>query len=151
MIGLSLTLKPRPLKKETPVMRGAKPKIISGSNTLKSAPKPPIWLSKEAKIEWKRVAPILVERGTLTEGDLGMLESYCTAVGTIRAGQALINAEGLTVIGPQGVKRHPAVGIVNSAQTTARQAANELGLTPVSRSRPVMRDDADSADMSFLG
>jgi phage terminase small subunit len=36
--------------------------------------------------------------------------------------------------------------MMNAAQTTARLAANELGLTPVSRSRPSIRDNNQDDD-----
>ena len=42
-----------------------------------------------------------------------------------------------------GIKRNPAVGIQSDAMTRARLLAAELGLTPVSRSRPSIRDDGD--------
>jgi P27 family predicted phage terminase small subunit len=45
------------------------------------------------------------------------------------------------------MKRNPAVGIQSDAMTRARLLAAELGLTPVSRSRPAIRDDADDDDL----
>ncbi|RWD50585.1 MAG: phage terminase small subunit P27 family, partial [Mesorhizobium sp.] len=103
-------------------------------------PPAPTWLSKDAKAEWRRVAPILVnERKVLTEADLGTLESYCIATGTVREAHRALNRDGLVVAG----KRHPAFGMMNAAQTTARLCAAELGLTPVSRSRPAIREDED--------
>ncbi len=127
-------------------MRGRKPQeIVAGSSPVSDIGKPPAWLSRDAKREWKRIAPVLNERKTITIGDLGTLESYCVAIGTVRDAQRLINKEGLVV----GGKRHPAFGIMNAAQTTARLCAAELGLTPVSRSRPSIRDD-NADDLSFL-
>jgi P27 family predicted phage terminase small subunit len=121
--------------------RGLKPAtIVTASRTVATVPKAPVWLSKFAKAEWCRVAPILVERNVLTEADLGTLESYCVSVGIVRQAQVEINHDGLLI----GGKRHPAFGVMNSAQTTARLCAAELGLTPVSRSRPAIRDDEDA-------
>ena len=57
----------------------------------------------------------------------------------------------MTYLGASGPKKHPACGILNDAQTALRQAAGELGLTPVSRSRPAMRDGAEGDDLDFLG
>jgi P27 family predicted phage terminase small subunit len=111
-------------------------------------PRPPAYLSKDAKAEWRKVVPILVvERQTLTEADLGTLESYCNAIGTMRQAQRIINAEGLVTVAG---KRHPAFGIMNAAQTTARLCAAELGLTPVSRSRPAVRENADDEDLDTI-
>ena len=132
-------------------MRGRKPAaILSGTGTVDAAPKAPSWLSKDAKAEWNRVVPILIERRTLTEADLGTLESYVTATGTVRECQRAIAKDGLFVVDAKGsLKRHPALGVQNASMTTARLCAAELGLTPVSRSRPSIRDDS-AEDLSFL-
>lgn len=121
-------------------MRGTKPHLVVSNDAVTRTPAPPAWLSPEAKREWRRVMPILVQRRILTTADLGMLESYCTAIGAMREAQRILSAEGLVV----GGKRHPAFGIMNAAQTTARLCAAELGLTPVSRSRPAIREDDDA-------
>lgn len=132
-------------------MKGAKPHaIVKATNTLTATPKAPAWLSPDAKAEWRRVAPILVARKVLTEADLGTLESYCTATGTVREAQRKLNADGLTVDTPTGPKRHPVLGIQNAAMATARQCACELGLTPYSRSRSPVRDTPDDDDESPL-
>ena len=129
-------------------MRGTKPgSIVSGTSAVTTTPRPPAWLSKDAKAEWRRVAPILVERRVLTDADLGTLENYVTSIGTVREAQRVLNRDGLTLQG----KRHPAFGIQNAAMTSARLAAAELGLTPVSRSRPAMREEAGDDDDAALG
>jgi P27 family predicted phage terminase small subunit len=111
---------------------------------VSAIPKPPAWLSREAKAVWCEVAPILHERKVLTKGDLGTLESYCTATGTVREMQKVINRDGSIVFIKGIPKRHPALGIQNAAMTTARLCAEALGLTPVSRSRPAMRDEPEA-------
>lgn len=122
--------------------RGPRPKIVAGSSPVADIGKAPAWLSPDAKSEWKRVSAVLNERHTITEADIGTLESYVTSVGVVREAQRLINKEGLIING----KRHPAFGIMNAAQTTARLCATELGLTPVSRSRPSIRDNNPDDD-----
>ncbi|MCB1511520.1 MAG: phage terminase small subunit P27 family [Hyphomicrobiaceae bacterium] len=127
-------------------MRGTKPHLVVSNDAVKKPPAPPSWLSTEAKKEWRRVMPILIQRRILTTADLGSLESYCTSIGTMREAQAILNRDGLLVDG----KRNPAFGIMNAAQTTARLYAAELGLTPVSRSRPAIREDGDDDDLNPL-
>lgn len=127
-------------------MRGTKPHLVVSNDAVTKAPAPPSWLSTEGKKEWRRVMPILIQRRILTTADLGSLESYCTSIGAMREAQRLLNEEGLVMDG----KRHPAFGIMNSAQTTARLCAAELGLTPVSRSRPSIREDGDDDDLNPL-
>lgn len=131
-------------------MRGRKPStIISGSSPVTDVPRPPSYMSKDAKAEWKRVAPILVlERKTLTEADLPSLESYCNAVANMRDGQRDLNANGVVLASG---KRNPAYGIVTNAQTIIRLCAGVLGLTPVDRSRPAVRnDESDDEELGAL-
>ncbi|MEO4040361.1 phage terminase small subunit P27 family [Hoeflea sp. CAU 1731] len=127
-------------------MKGAKPQLRTDRAALASVPRPPAWLAKDAKAEWRRTMPLLVERRILTDADLGTLESYCTAVARIREAERTIANEGSTYMSTSGPKRHPAVTIQDAAMKTARLCAAELGLTPVSRSRPTIRDDEDDAD-----
>lgn len=125
--------------------KGRRPNTVKrDANALTKAPSAPSWLSPEARAEWRRVAPILVERKILTAGDLGTLESYCTATGTVREMEGLMRTEGRFVRTATGEpKRHPANMMQKDAQILARQLAIELGLTPVARSRPAVREDAD--------
>lgn len=132
-------------------MRGRKPhNTLADAAGLSDTPKAPTWLSKHAKAEWRRVVPLLVQRRILTDADLGSLESYCTSMGLVRDAQEAISRDGLVIQTEKGPRRHPLFGVLNSAQTTARLAASELGLTPVSRSRPAVRDDVDEAAPSPL-
>ncbi|HEY8566594.1 MAG TPA: phage terminase small subunit P27 family [Beijerinckiaceae bacterium] len=128
-------------------MRGRKPQIGTDRDALPTVPRPPSWLAKEAKAEWRRVMPLLVERRILTDADMGCVEAYCTAIARVREAEKLIAVEGLTM----GSRKHPAVALQNDAMTQARQLAAELGLTPVSRSRPAVRDTDHGDDVSDLG
>ncbi len=111
---------------------------------------PPAFLAKDAKAEWRRVTPILIEeRKTLTVADLATLASYCVAVGTVAESSRTVAREGMTYMSKTGPKKHPAVAIRNDAMTQARLLAGELGLTPVARSRAAVRDD-DDADISVM-
>jgi P27 family predicted phage terminase small subunit len=49
-----------------------------------------------------------------------------------------------------GTKKNPAVAVQADAMNRARQLAAELGLTPVSRSRPTVRDESDDGDLGDL-
>ena len=128
-------------------MRGVKPKgIISGSGTVTGTQKAPSWLSTAAKAEWRRTMPHLVQRRTLTEADLGSFENYCVAIGQVRECEATLRKRGMFIETDKGTRAHPAVRIQADAMTRARLLAAELGLTPVSRSRPSIRDDNPSED-----
>ncbi|WP_256807148.1 P27 family phage terminase small subunit [Bradyrhizobium sp. Bra64] len=117
-------------------MKGRKPPLAADAAALDASTKAPAWLSKHAKAEWRRVMPELAKRRILTIADLGSLESYCLAMGRVRQLEALLSAEvDLKLIRAQ-----------DKSMVTARQLAAELGLTPVSRSRPAVRDNDDEGD-----
>lgn len=126
-------------------MRGAKPSLKLPADPVLNAPVAPGWLPAGARDEWNRVAPVLAERRILTEGDLGSLENYCLAIGQVKECQATLAAlDSAFFVGENGVPRpHPAIRVMHAAMTLSRQLAAEMGLTPVSRSRPAISDDSD--------
>jgi len=127
-------------------MKGRKPELVADANALDGSTKPPTWLSKHAKAEWRRVAPILVDRRILTDTDLTSLEHYCTAAGHVREMQKIIAREGSVVMTERGPRAHPAVRIQADAMNRARLIGNELGLSPTSRNRPAIRTDQEDDD-----
>jgi P27 family predicted phage terminase small subunit len=131
-------------------VRGRKPKIQTDSNAVPASPAP-AWLSKDARAEWDRVMPILVERKILTDADLASFENYCIAIGQVREMERLIKRAGHVVETERGPRAHPAVKIQSDAMTRARLLACELGLTPVSRSRPIACENDNDDDSSALG
>ncbi|TCM57825.1 P27 family predicted phage terminase small subunit [Rhizobium sp. PP-F2F-G48] len=128
--------------------RGLKPSTITpGTSPVVTVPPPPAYLSKDAKAEWRRVAPILIlERKVVTFADMGALENYCIALGTMRELHRLLQVEGH--VSASG-KRHPASTALIQAQQMQLRAAGELGLTPSARSRAVMMeaDDEEGLDL----
>lgn len=121
-------------------MRGVKPHLVVSNDVVTKAPAVPGWLSVEAKKEWRRVMPILIERRILTTADLGSLENYCIAIGRVRDTESIIQTE---TDAERQLKLYRAQ---DKAIATARQLAAELGLTPVSRSRPSIREDDENDD-----
>ncbi|MEQ8940215.1 MAG: phage terminase small subunit P27 family [Roseitalea porphyridii] len=127
-------------------MRGTKPNLSTDPDALGYVSAPD-WLAEEAAKEWHRVMPILTERRILTDADLGSLENYCIAIGTVRDMEAHLQEHGHVTKDIEGrMKRNPAVGIQSDAMTRARLLAAELGLTPVSRSRPAIREEDPAND-----
>jgi P27 family predicted phage terminase small subunit len=123
-------------------MRGRKPSaIVASSSTVADVPRAPAWLSSDAKNEWRRIMPLLVERRILTDADYGMVEAFCVASGRVREIERQIQGDALD---PKLFRMQ------DKAIQTMRQLAAELGLTPVSRSRPSIRDDAGDDDDSPL-
>lgn len=132
-------------------MKGRKPHMKMDKEPVTTVLAAPSWLSKDAQAEWKRVMPILVQRRILTHADLGSLENYCIATGQARQCERLLQKHGQVMETEDGsLKRNPAVGIQKEALTQARLYASELGLTPVSRSRPTIREDDDDHGVNPL-
>jgi P27 family predicted phage terminase small subunit len=117
-------------------MRGTKPTLVAINGTLVQFPRAPDWLSEEARGEWRRMQPFLEERKMLTDVDLSNLENYCVAQGRVRECEATMQQ-----IAPADVKaRSQLWRMQKQAMDAARQLGAELGLTPMARSRPMMRD-----------
>ncbi|MEQ1405640.1 phage terminase small subunit P27 family [Neorhizobium sp. Rsf11] len=121
-------------------MRGTKPQLVVDNGAMRKAPPPPAWLSAEAKKEWRRVIPILLERRILTTGDLGSLENYCIAMGRVREFEADMQTITEAEIKVKVFRAQ------DKSMASARLLAAELGLTPVSRSRPAIREDEDDGE-----
>lgn len=124
-------------------MRGRKPsKIHPTAASLTTPPRAPAWLPKVAAEEWRKAARTLVDRGTLTEGDLGALAGYASAFGDFVMTTRQIEADGLVLNG----KKHPLLTAQVAARNQLRQFAAELGLTPAARSKaPQGKSDDDDS------
>ncbi|GHE49923.1 terminase [Camelimonas fluminis] len=126
--------------------RGRKAEPRPVADPIRAVPKPPKDMTPEAKKEWARVMPVLVERRVLSEADLAAVERYCDATGDIAIARARIRKDGDYVANRLGeLKRHPAFATLRESTAEARRWAAELGLTPASRSRAgAHEDDADN-------
>lgn len=115
-------------------MKGTKPQLVVINGTVAQFPSAPDWLSELARTEWRRMQPFLEERKYLSDIDLSNLENYCLAQGRVRECEAVM--AGVTEVDA----RAKLWRMQKQAMDAARQLAAELGLTPISRSRPLMRD-----------
>lgn len=121
-------------------MKGTKPELREDADALTESIAAPEWLAEEARTEWDRVMPVLTDRRILTDADLGGLESYCISIGRVRQMEILIQGN------PDPDLMLKLIRVQDKAMASARQLGAELGLTPVSRSRPAIRDEGDSDD-----
>lgn len=125
-------------------MRGRKPaKIAVAGAPITEAPRPPAWLSKDAKAEWRHILPLLIERGVLTETDLAMVEAFCIAAGLAREIERARQKAG-AIIDPKLMR------LQMQALQSLRQIGAEIGATPVSRSRPAIQEKKDAGYLSPL-
>jgi len=103
----------------------------------RTAPTCPRHLGKEAKAEWKRLAKMLSEAGTLTRADRAVMAGYCEAWGLYVKASADVQKYGAVLISPKSKMPFcsPYVSILSMALKQMNTFAAELGLTPSSRSR----------------
>lgn len=109
------------------------------------APKCPTWLDKEAKREWKRVAPELEKIGLLTLIDGATFAAYCQSWSLYVSAQKMINDYQkahfkLTVtytntFGASNEVPLPEIAIAEKALKQLKAFCTEFGLTPASRTR----------------
>jgi P27 family predicted phage terminase small subunit len=107
-------------------------------------PRMPSYLSKDARREWKRLLPLLIERGSLTAGDAQGLSLHCETFARWVKCQKQINEEGLmqtvTVLDKHGdkvtrTKPHPCLKIAQDCERALRVSLASMGLTPQSREK----------------
>lgn len=110
----------------------------------------PAWLTKEAKREWARIAPILKEMGILTAADQISLAVYCQAYADYIQTQKIIQKKGMTYeyvnkAGVANVVSRPEVLIAQKNAEIIRKFCIEFGLTPSSRGRIQLPEEGGPA------
>ena len=102
----------------------------------KKAPPCPKWLDPEAKKEWRRLSKKLEQLGILTEADMSVFASYCQAYARWKAAEEIISSHGFISQTPSGyLQAIPHVAIAKGYARIMNRCAEQLGLTPSSRSR----------------
>lgn len=94
-------------------------------------PSPPASLSARAREEWRRLAPIAHEVGTLTARSAKSFELLVEVLATERQARQVVADEGITVkTGKDGVKPHPAVRTMEQARAHAAALMRQFRLEP---------------------
>ena len=119
---------------------------------LTAAPKPPVYLSNYAKIEWKRSARSLVDAKILNRMDLPAFEAYCDSYSKWREANDILKKTGLVIVNQAGFEvAHPAVVIARNAKDQMNKFGSEFGLNPMSRSRiPKLPEESRAAHVDPL-
>ena len=117
---------------------------------------PPVCLSEDGKVEWRRLAPMLGRLGVLTETDVDALVAYCEAWANWKQAQQKIRQFGM-VIKSKDPKQLPVISpyvrIAHNAMNQMRAFLVEFGMTPSSRSRikVTRRDQSTDKRRRFFG
>lgn len=114
---------------------------------LDAIPDPPKRLMKEAKKEWKRLAPTMVASGLLTTVDLSAFAELCQCYAYYLAVDAEIckeaNEKGPLMMQTSTsgyTQAHPLLSLRKQYYDTWHKGLADFGLTPSSRSRIITGD-----------
>lgn len=113
---------------------GKKGLSLDDSN-IADLPLPPDCLSMTAKAEWVRIVAILSPMKLLKATDYGIMLAYCQIF------DELFNPP----VDAFGIKTKP----LASLYAQFRGIANDLGLTPISRSKISLKDPAEKPDNEY--
>ena len=116
--------------------------------------KPPRWLCKEGRKEWRVVAPELERLGLLTNIDVSTLAVYCDAVARYAEATKAIQENGpvmkyTNTAGETNSIRSPWVQIANQYATIIRQYLSEFGLSPSARASLAIKTEVPEEKSDF--
>lgn len=109
-------------------------------------PKMPSHLTSAARKEWKRILPLLLQRGSLTEGDSAALALYSECHARWLQAKKDVDENGITltttVLDSHGQaistrKTNPALRTLENCERSLRNFLREMGLTPTTRERVI--------------
>jgi len=127
--------------------------LADGVNPLVEVPDIPKHLSREARKEWKRITPLLVEEGLIAKMDRAMLALYCQAWGRMAELEAALNAKiarlvdrGVTYedavedccydVTPKGFRQQAAlVNMIRQQADAVARYSGHFGMSPSQRAR----------------
>lgn len=129
---------PAPIKKKRGTLR---PDRDSGVKLPPAVVVPacPAFLGEYARELWYSLGPTLVEAGLLTDADAMAFALLCQAWDDWQQAIADVQHGGITSVSDKGSEyQAPAVGVRNKAWACVMKGCQEFGLTPSSRSGPVL-------------
>ena len=90
----------------------------------------PRWLDEEDKKEWRRLSPVLIQEGLLTEKTYNSFASYCQEWSRYQKQQIMINEKGPLMATKRGeIKEAPFVSIAYKALRALHRSAIDFGLS----------------------
>jgi P27 family predicted phage terminase small subunit len=123
--------------------KGAEPKT-TGTPTC------PMWLDKDAKSKWRKVAKWLKVVGGGT-ADAELLAVYCQTWSIWKEAVKSIQVDGITVTSKRGGPiRNPAVTIANDAAQTLSRLGSQLGWSPTTRAKLAEAPEEKKSKMASL-
>ena len=122
-------------KPKPPGMAVHGPPRLEGAS-VDALPECPDHLSDEAKREWARIGPMLVECGLMAAIDTGALALYCQAWARWVEAESKLAEYGTVTKAPSGfLVQSPFLSIANRAMDQIAKMLAEFGMSPSSRSK----------------
>ncbi len=106
----------------------------------------PTWFSEDEVEVWNYTLPILIDMNVVTRADLWITITHVCACARFKAAERAIDADGLVIQTPTGIKKNPAVTIADEAVKQIRQTCDALGLTPAARAALSVPPPTDLSD-----
>jgi P27 family predicted phage terminase small subunit len=138
----------RPTPQELKELQGTARADRGPKNPVKfsGVPRPPAFLTTEAKVEWRRLAPQLERLGLLTTGDRATFALYCQAWADFRWSVDFLRNREKIVRSVKGLKQiHPALTYRRQSSELILRLAMEFGMTPAARAQveaQILKTDA---------
>lgn len=98
-----------------------------------------------AQAEWGRITSLLTQLNMITELDLAIVAGYCHSFAIWKQANDEVAVKGLFING----NMNPAFRVVNDAKAQMLKFAQELGLSPVQRTRIRMGAPGKKKDNPF--
>lgn len=121
----------------------------------KGHPGCPSGLGRAARVEWRRIVPILAEMQILSTADRAVIAAYCQTWQRWLEFEKAIEEHGPTFVTEKGyVCQRPEVSMAKSHAALLRQLAGELGLSPSARSGvkiPLPKPKVDATEDLLFG
>lgn len=137
------------ISKEDLAKRKAEESMLDEFEKIRESP--PHWLSYMAKIEWKRIIPLMKEL-PISELDLTMLANYCSLYSHMRQLNNDLNKSGQVIINTDkdgnetGRKLNPSFNAYIKVCGELRSVCAQLGLTVNSRLQMIVPDEKEEED-----
>ena len=93
----------------------------------------PNWLEPEAKKEWRRLAPVLIDAGILTSADAVPFAGYCQAYARWKEAEQEVSKLGMVYRDGDRIRPNPYIAISRAAFAEVKSLAAEFGLPPANR------------------
>lgn len=151
---------PKPTPKEILALRGSRRGKRSGNEPIvdRTVPEQPEWLDETARQCWDELVPQLTEMGVLARIDGNAVARYCTLWSRWRTAEDFLSQYGTNypLKDKNGqikcFQQFPQVAIAHRLSLALSKIEAELGMTPSSRSRIVVKpsEAPKNAILEFL-